>query len=191
MLSATAACEVAGYQEFSWQSVPEPETRFFLYLSAKVLVESFIYEQFSCIQPDFLCFCRFGEVLVINSGSISIVLNENKSQIVLSPQTRYASYLVYKLPGDQSTFEAPMNVRDKDVGSHIWNDYWCIYLVTPQTQVIRPKNIQNTRNLTNRPKMKGFPQLRSEGWMEVLVYEFRTMRVIVSLELRKCSGYLN
>ncbi|KAJ0872849.1 putative protein kinase RLK-Pelle-CrRLK1L-1 family [Helianthus annuus] len=112
---------------------------------------------------------RFGEAMVLRFWTFSIVC-EIQSQLV-SSQTTYASYLVYKLPEDQSEFEAPMVVKD---GEYIDDYYWYIYLVRPQTPVIRPKADENTHNPLYRPEIKGLPRQRNDGWMEVQIWEFRT-----------------
>ncbi|XP_076930015.1 F-box protein At2g02240-like [Bidens hawaiensis] len=98
-------------------------------------------------------------------------MGDIKSHLV-SSQTTYASYLVYKLPKDQSEFQAPLLVED--LGDTNSNRHWYIYLVSPQTPVIRPKADQNTHNPLNRPKFKGLPQRRNDGWMEVQIWEFGT-----------------
>ncbi|KAM0070254.1 putative phloem protein [Helianthus debilis subsp. tardiflorus] len=120
---------------------------------------------------------RFGEVVILDSWKFSIV-SEIKSQ-VLSPRARYASYLVYKLPEEGSENEGPLEVRYKDLGSDDWkvDNSWYIYLVSPQTPVIRPKSNQNAYNSVSRPKIKGIPQQRSDGWMEVQVWEFQTSNI--------------
>ncbi|KAD6453775.1 hypothetical protein E3N88_08481 [Mikania micrantha] len=107
---------------------------------------------------------RFGEAIGCHSGGF-IIRSKIKSQLV-SSQTTYASYLVYKLPKNQSGFEAPLFVNDEDWGTYI-------YLASPQTPVIRPKDEQNTYNPLDK-QMKGFPLQRSDGWMEVQIWEFRT-----------------
>lgn len=114
--------------------------------------------------------CRFGEACVADYVSGLRLRNNIKSQ-VLSPQTTYACYLVYKLPGEyQSYVEGPVKVSYEDLSG-----YWYIYLVSPQeTPVIKPKSNENTHNPENRPKIGGIPQQRSDGWMEVQVWEFQT-----------------
>nr|XP_043628063.1 uncharacterized protein LOC122599568 [Erigeron canadensis] len=129
---------------------------------------------------------RFGEGLVTSSSNSNkhIVIKENKIRL-LSPETKYACYLVYKIERGGCT--SPMRVRyyPRDWGSWKYGSY--IYLVSPQTPVIRPKAGQNTHNPLIRPRLKGIPQQRSDGWMEVQVWEFQTdttaMTVIPSLSL--------
>ncbi|KAJ0691165.1 putative protein kinase RLK-Pelle-CrRLK1L-1 family [Helianthus annuus] len=112
---------------------------------------------------------RFGEAMVLRFWTFSIVC-EIQPQLV-SSQTTYASYLVYKLPEGQSGFEAPMVVKD---GEYMDDYYRYIYLVRPQTPVIRPKANENTHNPLSRSKIKGLPRERNDGWMEVQIWEFRT-----------------
>ncbi|KAL8209941.1 hypothetical protein R6Q57_006673 [Mikania cordata] len=107
---------------------------------------------------------RFGEAIGCHSGGF-IIRSKIESQLV-SSQTTYASYLVYKLPKNQSGFEAPLFVNDEDWGTYI-------YLASPRTPVIRPNDERNTYNPLDK-QMKGFPLQRSDGWMEVQIWEFRT-----------------
>ncbi|KAI3797900.1 hypothetical protein L1987_33164 [Smallanthus sonchifolius] len=117
---------------------------------------------------------RFGEAAVLNDWRFSIVSNIKSH--VLSPQTTYATYLVYKLLKNHSVSEIPVKVMDKNLspdGGEV-ADFWFIYLLSPQTPVIRGKVYQNTHNQYKRPKMKGLPRARNDGWMEVKIWEFRT-----------------
>ncbi|PWA62216.1 protein kinase domain, Nitrogen network kinase 1, Phloem protein 2-like protein [Artemisia annua] len=107
---------------------------------------------------------RFGEVIVITSGDEFEIKGEIKSEVVL-PETNYASYLVYKLPQDQSTFEAPMYVWEQDGSMYAG---WYIYLLSPpHTPVLGPKLDENSYNPLNRYKGNAIPQQRSDGWIEV------------------------
>ncbi|KAD6453742.1 hypothetical protein E3N88_08448 [Mikania micrantha] len=100
---------------------------------------------------------------------------------LLSPQTTYATYLVYKyLPENQSRFEGPVTVI-KWPGSD--DNCWYVYLVIPTTPVIRPKADQNTHNPVHRPQIKGIPQQRNDGWMEVQIWEFRTVDIIIMVRV--------
>ncbi|KAJ9537979.1 hypothetical protein OSB04_030712 [Centaurea solstitialis] len=111
---------------------------------------------------------RFGEVAFDPFPEFSIS-STIKPQL-LSPQTTYAGYLVYKLPKNHSRFKACGKVINKDFPSR----FWYIFLVCPQTPVLRPKVDQNTHSPFSRPKKKGLPQLRNDGWMEVQIWEFQT-----------------
>ena len=83
----------------------------------------------------------------------------------VSPETTYAAFLVYKLPQDQSTFEAPIQMG--------YDSF--IYLVSPPvTPIIGPKFDENSYNPLNRYKGTAIRQQRSDGWMEVKVWQFQT-----------------
>ncbi|KAL7600821.1 hypothetical protein Lser_V15G22909 [Lactuca serriola] len=122
---------------------------------------------------------RFGEVAVNPDERMRSFMIVGNSRI-LSTQTTYAIYLVYKLQGDLYAFEPPVKVTVIDnavsiEGFSYEKDYsWYIYLLSPQTPIIRRKTYQNTHNPSIRPKMAGRPQKRNDGWMEVQVWEFRT-----------------
>ncbi|KAI7724632.1 hypothetical protein M8C21_022771, partial [Ambrosia artemisiifolia] len=74
---------------------------------------------------------RFGEAVAWDSASFAI---EIKVQSRLVSSETYAIYLVYKLPKDQSRFEAPVVVADeRDL------EVWFLCLSSPRTPVIRPK----------------------------------------------------
>ncbi|KAI3692367.1 hypothetical protein L6452_32181 [Arctium lappa] len=118
---------------------------------------------------------RFKEV-ALNCHAQFRIICKIKSQ-VLSPQTTYACYLIYKITENHSEFVPPMRVVDKKLRASVHHlvAWWYIYLLSPQTRVINPKDGQNTHNPSNISKVKGLlPQLRNDGWMEVHVWEFRT-----------------
>ncbi|KAJ9537138.1 hypothetical protein OSB04_029871, partial [Centaurea solstitialis] len=82
-------------------------------------------------------------------------LCEIKSQIksqILSPNTTYACYLVYKITEYHSNFAPPILVEDKKNSSN----NWYIYLLSPQTRVINPKDGQDTHNTPVISKAKAF-----------------------------------
>ncbi|MFS7928111.1 putative protein kinase RLK-Pelle-LRR-VIII-1 family [Helianthus anomalus] len=89
---------------------------------------------------------------------------------------RATTLFVYKLPEDQSGFEVPVKVKDERCDSI--DKIWYIDLTSPQTPVIRPKAGENTHNPLNRPKIKGLPQQRNDGWMEVKIWELRAATII-------------
>jgi hypothetical protein len=104
---------------------------------------------------------------------------------VLSSDTTYASYFVYKLPSDQSKLEFPLEVSDKR------GEYYCSqmynYLVSPpNTPVIGQKFDEISNNTLIRHKLSSFPQQRSDGWMEVKIWGFQTKKTptIVSMHLK-------
>ncbi|PWA59527.1 mitogen-activated protein (MAP) kinase 10, Phloem protein 2-like protein [Artemisia annua] len=123
---------------------------------------------------------RFGDVLVISPGYKFEIKREVKSSVI-SPETSYAAYLVFKLPQDQSTFEAPILVKDENAPNR---RYSFIYLLSPPgTPVIGPKFDENTYNPLNRYKGDAIPQQRTDGWMEVKVWEFQTTTESVPMRL--------
>ncbi|KAL7596053.1 hypothetical protein Lser_V15G29985 [Lactuca serriola] len=97
-----------------------------------------------------------------------------------SPQKTYAVYLVYKLQAYHSRFELPLKVS---YGHHSWY----IYLLCPQLPIIRGKLNQNTYNPLKRRKMKGIPQKRNDGWMEVIIWEFQTTMDVEVWEFQTSS----
>ncbi|MFS7950688.1 putative phloem protein [Helianthus anomalus] len=120
--------------------------------------------------PEWLSFpeSRFGEA--IHSCNNGCSFNTSVQYQLLSSNTTYASYLVYKLPKNQTRFEAPVRVYDNLCRSGDATRY--IYLSSPQTPVIRQKADQNTHNPPNTCMTKGLPQQRNDGWMEVQIWEF-------------------
>ncbi|KAD6453722.1 hypothetical protein E3N88_08428 [Mikania micrantha] len=117
---------------------------------------------------------RFNEATLLSLSEFSFTYEIES--FLISPQTTYAIYLVYKyLPENQSRFEGPVRVTKN------WDprfDDWYVYLVSPTTPVIGPKADQNTHNPVHRPKIKGIPQQRNDGWMEVQIWEFQTTATI-------------
>ncbi|XP_023742341.1 uncharacterized protein LOC111890454 [Lactuca sativa] len=126
---------------------------------------------------------RFEEVAFDPHGSFRIKCSSN----ILSPETTYASYLVYKLQENYYGFESPLKVIDCvkvsdgvffqpfERQNHSEEDLsWYIYLHSPQTPIIRRKVYQDNHDLVNRPKKKRIPQQRNDGWMEENVWEFQT-----------------
>ncbi|PWA35152.1 mitogen-activated protein (MAP) kinase 10, Phloem protein 2-like protein [Artemisia annua] len=106
---------------------------------------------------------------------------EVKSEVI-SPETTYAAYLVFKLPQDQSTFEAPIQVEDYNADYGSKEPF--IYLVSPpHTPVIGPKLDENTYNPLNRYNGNALPQQRMDGWMEVKIWEFQTTTESVPMHL--------
>nr|GEW20217.1 hypothetical protein [Tanacetum cinerariifolium] len=132
----------------------------------------------------FLSGLRFGEVLVITAGDKFELVNEIKPE-ALSNYTTYASYFVYKLPSEQSKFESPLEVCYKS--DEYYFQYTYSYLVTPpNTPVIGQKFDENYYNPLNRHRLSSLPRQRSDGWMEVKVWEFdtRSTPTTVSMHLK-------
>ncbi|KAI7752699.1 hypothetical protein M8C21_029232, partial [Ambrosia artemisiifolia] len=111
---------------------------------------------------------RFG--VAVQWDSLFFFIDVEVQSRLVSSETAYAIYLVYKFPKDQSKFDAPVSVNATTHGS----DVWYICLSSHQTPVIRPKANQNTHNPVNKPEMKGFPQQRNDGWMEVQIWKWQT-----------------
>ncbi|KAD6453721.1 hypothetical protein E3N88_08427 [Mikania micrantha] len=131
---------------------------------------------------------RFKEATLLSLSRFTIHCGIRSN--LLSPQTTYATYLVYKyLPENQSRFEGPVEVSETFGSDH---NHWYIYLVSPTTPVIRPNANQNTHNPVYRPKIKGIPQQRNDGWMEVQIWEFQTAATIemihMNLQLTPCGA---
>ncbi|KAI3515448.1 hypothetical protein L1887_14344 [Cichorium endivia] len=115
---------------------------------------------------------RFIEVAFHPHRSFWIYCRSN----ILSPQTKYATYLVYRLRKNQSEplVKVSGGVFLGSPYSYEKNHSWYIYLLSPQTPIISGKFYETTHNPCNRAKMKGLPQQRNDGWMEVQLWEFRT-----------------
>ncbi|GJT12093.1 kinase-like domain, phloem protein 2-like protein [Tanacetum coccineum] len=112
---------------------------------------------------------RFGEVAVITCSFFDI---QKKIKFdVVSPETTYAIYLIYKLPQHQSKFPGLLQISR-------YPEYRYIYLVSPpETPIIGQKLDENTHkyNPLNRPIQDYSPrQRRSDGWMDVKVWQFQT-----------------
>ncbi|GKD43600.1 retrovirus-related pol polyprotein from transposon TNT 1-94, partial [Tanacetum coccineum] len=88
----------------------------------------------------------------------------------LSPDSTYATFLIYKQESKNAQ-PRPAQVKDVNLRS---GDPFHIYLCTPQTPVIKKSVDEQSYNTSHRPKMKGLPQLRNDGWMEVQIWEFQT-----------------
>nr|XP_043629588.1 uncharacterized protein LOC122600874 [Erigeron canadensis] len=132
---------------------------------------------------------RFGEMLTIKETVEPVYLNSFKYH-ALSLSTKYACYLVYKLQ-DQSDFELPLTVRET-YGDQSKSEFSHVYLVSPQTPVIRQKVDEIPHKPLSRPKLKGLPQQRNDLWMEVQVHEFQTTDTsegfIWDLEVTHCEN---
>ncbi|PWA43313.1 protein kinase-like domain, Phloem protein 2-like protein [Artemisia annua] len=113
---------------------------------------------------------RFGEVAVITYNRFYIE-KKIKSDVV-SPETTYACYLVYKSTEDQPILKIS------------YPDDRYIYLVSPKIPIVGQKLDQNTRSQPlKRPKLDYFPRQRSDGWMEVKVRELQTPSAIETINI--------
>ncbi|KAK9067837.1 hypothetical protein SSX86_011948 [Deinandra increscens subsp. villosa] len=135
---------------------------------------------------------RFGEA--VQFGSWPMLIISNIQSKLVSSETTYGAYLVYKFSDVESRVKAPFSVcGGKYFGSE--RRSWYLYLVSPQTPVIGPNADQNTHNAVNRPNIKGLPQQRNDDWMEVEIWQFRirttttTPQLIpLRLSLSNCDG---
>ncbi|KAI3756186.1 hypothetical protein L1987_56002 [Smallanthus sonchifolius] len=147
-------------EEDKWKWKPEPKSRF--------------KEVADCIFDTFGIFCKFHSKM-------------------LSPQTTYAAYLAYELPDDYKSIDQPppVQVVDKDLYWDSDSKVYDIFLRSPQTPVISWNEKEaKTFNPSSRPKIKGLPKKRSDGWMEVQVHEFQTRDTIKMVSTRlKFSSY--
>ncbi|KAK9050801.1 hypothetical protein SSX86_030226 [Deinandra increscens subsp. villosa] len=101
---------------------------------------------------------------------------------VLSPQTMYGTYLIYKLPeGYKNVKPPPVQVVDKD--SHP-KEVYDVFLHIPQTPVISYNAKNKAIDRSNTLTMKGLPKRRRDGWMEVQVHEFQTRPTIKMISTR-------
>nr|XP_043606840.1 uncharacterized protein LOC122578857 [Erigeron canadensis] len=112
---------------------------------------------------------RFEKVAVCQSG-YEFRINCNTNSHMLSPNTTYAIYLVYKLPKDiHGVFECPLEV--KKFHRYPENETKLFLLTSPKTPVIGQGH---GKNLLNRPKIDEIPQERKDGWMEAQIWSFIT-----------------
>ncbi|GKD70359.1 kinase-like domain, phloem protein 2-like protein [Tanacetum coccineum] len=117
---------------------------------------------------------RFLEVAVITASNFKIVKIFESD--LLSPETTYAIYLVYKSTEDQAVLK---NLRSTSY----------IYLVSPpETPIIGQKLDQNTHSPLNRPKLDAVPRQRSDSWMEVKLQQFQTRRTTGTIDMDICLG---
>ncbi|KAL8208293.1 hypothetical protein R6Q57_007705 [Mikania cordata] len=100
---------------------------------------------------------------------------------MLSPNTTYATYLVYKLPEPSlETFECPIEVKVSDRFYSEETQVHFIFLTSPKTVVINMINDDEDhdrgshKNPLSRPKMEGIPKERKDGWMETEMWAFTT-----------------
>ncbi|KAI3694244.1 hypothetical protein L1987_77206 [Smallanthus sonchifolius] len=115
---------------------------------------------------------RFEKVAECESGN-DFHINCHINSHMLSPNTTYATYLVYRLPElSHGTFECPLEVKISDrFYSEDAKDHF-IFLTSPKTMVIdlikddRDRDRVSQKNPLSRPKMDGVLKERKDGWME-------------------------
>ncbi|KAI3497518.1 hypothetical protein L1887_40185 [Cichorium endivia] len=116
-------------------------------------------------------FYRFEEAAFFTQKTFSLTCTSK----MLSPYTRYACYLVYKIKTKNSNVGQVVEVSD-----HGWitksakYDPRCILLFLPETPFIRQKTTDNTHSPLKKTKMNGVPQRRNDGWLEVQVWKCKT-----------------
>ncbi|XP_076957728.1 uncharacterized protein LOC143633282 [Bidens hawaiensis] len=130
---------------------------------------------------------RFDEIACDPKKSFSIVCIIYSG--LLSPETTYACYLVYKLPRNiseegLSDYQSPLKVIQTSTTWEGFGHCQFIYLLNPQTPVIRTKAGQISHNPLNRPKLKSIPQKRNDGWMEVHVCKIQTGTTFIEKSIR-------
>ncbi|KAJ9537423.1 hypothetical protein OSB04_030156 [Centaurea solstitialis] len=154
----------------------------------------FLLNLLACFLVDITLLCIFEEAALQKSWTSFVISCNIRSQI-LSPQTTCACYLIYNITDFHPRIEALVEVRHVDLhleDFHVANT-WYIYLLSPQTPVIRSNFVgRYTHNTSDISKMiRGIPRLRNDGWMEVQLWEFQTSDISKStwmqLELRNIN----
>ncbi|PWA82377.1 Phloem protein 2-like protein [Artemisia annua] len=94
---------------------------------------------------------------------------------LLSLETTYACYLVYKLPKDDSMVDGLVQIDDR-VGKEKPSDkLQLVDLLTPTDIPVIRRQVGESRDIPLRPhKIKGHPKLRKDGWLEIQIWDFRT-----------------
>ncbi|MFS7922441.1 putative phloem protein [Helianthus anomalus] len=114
--------------------------------------------------------CRFEKVAeCCDNNHLAITFRIGSH--LLSHDTMYACYLVFKLPENASVFEGVVvtsfhvrSMKDLHTARHH------IYLVTPpHTPIIE---LSPGQKPSRSRKIKGHPKLRKDGWMEIQMWEF-------------------
>ncbi|GJZ01351.1 phloem protein 2-like protein [Tanacetum coccineum] len=96
---------------------------------------------------------------------------------VLSLETTYACYLVYKLPRNGSMVDGLVQIDHKNpVGDEQPSDkLQLVDLLTPTAIPVIRRKVGESRDIALRPrKIKGHPKLRKDGWMEIQIWDFKT-----------------
>ncbi|KAJ0593726.1 putative phloem protein [Helianthus annuus] len=100
---------------------------------------------------------------------------------LLSPETCYACYLVYKLPEKHSMVSGLVQMDYETLnhfanGSYDWlNDKkQYVDLLTPTNIPFIGCNTDEARIPRRARRIKGHPKLRKDGWMEIQVWDFNS-----------------
>uniref|UniRef100_A0A251VAQ2 Putative phloem protein 2-like protein n=1 Tax=Helianthus annuus TaxID=4232 RepID=A0A251VAQ2_HELAN len=100
-----------------------------------------------------------------------IVIRAQIESQLLSHDTMYACYLVFKLPENASVFEGIVITGFKGHFSLGEATKHYTYLVAPpHTPIIK---LRPGERAARTRKIKGHPKLRKDGWMEIPVWEFQ------------------
>ncbi|KAL4570271.1 hypothetical protein LXL04_025923 [Taraxacum kok-saghyz] len=119
---------------------------------------------------------RFEKVAECQSGRV-LRINYQINSHMLSINTTYAAYIVYKLPEvSNGTLDCPLEVKDRNFGSSNFNEVRFIYLTNPKTPLTvlgdQNGNRRANKNPLYRPKVEGIPRQRKDGWMEARIWGF-------------------
>lgn len=141
---------------------------------------------------------RFEKVAECQSGRV-LRINCHINSHMLSANTIYATYLVYKLPqvssNNMGTLECPVEVKDMNFGSSKFNEVRYIFFSNPKTPLItltkgdvhdQDGNQGAKKNPLYRPKVEGMPRKRKDGWMEAQIWGFKAdvaASVIITFDL--------
>ncbi|CAI9275004.1 unnamed protein product [Lactuca saligna] len=141
--------------------------------------ESRRFSQLACLRWISVHESRFEKVAECESGRV-LRINCHINFHMVSLNTPYATYLVYKLPDvRQGTLECPVDVRDINRDSPNFSEVGVIYLTSPTIPFImltdgdQNRNQRQNKNPLYRPKLDCLPRQRKDGWMEVEISQFK------------------
>nr|XP_043630328.1 uncharacterized protein LOC122601649 [Erigeron canadensis] len=101
------------------------------------------------------------------------IVCELESQL-LSPQTTYACYLVYKLPTNPSLVSGLLQTDDKTRGESN-RKLQIVDLLTPTHIPFIRRRVNEPHDIPKRTcRIKGHPKLRKDGWLEIHIWDFHT-----------------
>ncbi|XP_022031201.2 F-box protein PP2-B10-like [Helianthus annuus] len=101
---------------------------------------------------------------------------------LLSPETCYACYLVYKLPDQKHSMVSGLVQMDYETLNHFANGRYdwlndkeqYVDLLTPTNIPFIGCNTDEARIPRRARRIKGHPKLRKDGWMEIQVWDFNS-----------------
>ncbi|KAL7611217.1 hypothetical protein Lser_V15G10497 [Lactuca serriola] len=140
----------------------------------------------------------FKKAAECKSGS-ELNINCRINSHMMSPNTNYATYLVYKLPEvSDGKFECPLQVKDSDGYSSEDEKVQFVFLSSPKIPLImmaksdQDHNQRPNKNPLHRPKIEGTPRQRKDGWMEAQIWDFTTdattRTININVELSLCDN---